>query len=266
MALSKPKKNRIQIENELAGSLDWALNKPANDREIEGYMSRTSVQQGDSILLYHNTRSPTVSIEIFRTGWYNGLGARRYDGPVIVSGVVQEIPRPDDYGLATCNWTDPYVVQTNHTWTTGIYLARMTEMANGMQSYAIVVRDDKRVEQPDVTFQLPVNTYQAYNYWAGCSLYAWGCRGADSLPWGFHGNGRNGQKVSFARPYARSNNPNATHGTGAGEYLTNIQPIHFYPVSSSAAWNYNMVRWMERNGIDTSYISNVDVHYRLDRT
>jgi hypothetical protein len=98
IALSKPEKNLIQIENELAGSLDWALNKPANDREIEGYMSRTSVQPGDSILLYHsNTCSPTVSIEIFCTGWYNGLGARRYAGPVIVSGVVQEIPRPDNY-------------------------------------------------------------------------------------------------------------------------------------------------------------------------
>jgi hypothetical protein len=62
----------------------------------------------------------------------------------------------------------------------------MTETGNGTQSYAIfVVRDDKRVIVPGVMFQLPVNTYQAYNYWGGKSLYGWGSGGTDSLPWGY---------------------------------------------------------------------------------
>jgi len=48
-----------------------------------------------------------------------------------------------------------------------------------------------------------------------------------------------------------------------GEYLTNIEPLHHYPISSSAGWNYNMVRWLERNHIDVFYVTNVDVHVRL---
>ena len=257
-------KNPILHENEQAGTPDWVLSKPAMDREIEGYMSLTSVPKGGSILLFFNTRSPNVIIDVFRTGWYGGIGARRYFGPVSVAGVLQVVPRPDKFGTVACNWTDPYLLETNETWTTGVYLTRMTETGNGTQSYAIfVVRDDNRVTA-DVMFQLPVNTYQAYNYWGGKSLYGWGSGGPDDLPWGYN-SGRGAKKVSFDRPYARSNNPDAAYGNGAGEYLSNIQPIHHYPIGYSASWNYNMVRWLERNGIDTSYVTNIDVHIGLDR-
>ncbi|KAL3827675.1 hypothetical protein ACHAXA_000548 [Cyclostephanos tholiformis] len=237
------------------------------NREIEGYMSRTSIQKGQSILLFFNTASEYVVIDIFRTGWYDGMGARRYAGPETVAGVKQIVPRPDEQDIVSCNWTDPHLVETNHDWTTGVYLARMTESGNRTQSYAIfVVRDDSRVIGPDVMFQLPVNTYQAYNYWGGKSLYGWGSGGPDSLPWGYKSRSlqTGAKKVSFDRPYARSNDPNAAFGNGAGEYLTNIQPIHKYPISS-ASWNYNMVRWLERNGIDTSYVTNIDVHGGVDR-
>ena len=259
-------KNPILRENEQAGTSDWVLSKPAMNREIEGYMSKTSIQKGHSILLFFNTASPNVIIDIFRTGWYDGKGARRYAGPVTVAGVKQVVPLPDGLGIVACNWTNPYLVETDDTWTTGVYLARMTETGNGTQSYAIfVVRDDNRVIVPDVMFQLPVNTYQAYNYWGGKSLYGWGSGGPDNLPWGYSSGNKGAKKVSFDRPYARSNNPDAAFGNGAGEYLSNIQPIHNYPISSSASWNYNMVRWLERNGIDTSYITNIDVHLGLYR-
>ena len=82
------------------------------DREVEGYMSHSSVQHGQSILLYYNSKSD-VEIEVFRTGWYNGLGARRFLGPERVVGVEQEIPKPDSLGMVECRWTDPYVIQTN---------------------------------------------------------------------------------------------------------------------------------------------------------
>ena len=264
-SLSETTKNPILRENEQAGTPDWVLSKPAMDREIEGYMSRTSIRKGGSILLFFNTRSPKVIIDVFRTGWYGGIGARRYADPVTVAGVIQVVPRPDDLGTIACNWTDPYLLETNKTWTTGVYLARMTETGNGTQSYAIfVVRDDTRVTAPDVMFQLPVNTYQAYNYWGGMSLYGWGSAGPDNLPWGYNSVRTCAKKVSFDRPYARSNNPDAAYGNGAGEYFTNVQPIHNYGISSSAGWNYNMVRWLERNGIDTSYVTNIDVHSGLE--
>lgn len=262
--LLRTTKSPIQVENERPGTSDWVLSKPALNREIEGYTSKTSTQQGDSIRLYYNTQSHNVTIDVYRTGWYEGSGARLYLGPVTVKGISQVIPRPDRFGTVKCEWVDPFIIQTNNTWTTGVYIARMTESTNQTQSYAIfVVRDDKHI--PDVTFQLPVNTYQAYNFWGGKSLYGWGSAGADSLPWGYHPDRGNQKaiKVSFHRPYARSNNEMAAYGNGAGEYFVNVQPLHHYPMNSSAAWNYNMVRWLERNHVDVSYITNVDAHVRL---
>ena len=44
--------NPILIENELPGTSDWFLTNPAMNNEVEGYMSRTSVQRGEAIMLY----------------------------------------------------------------------------------------------------------------------------------------------------------------------------------------------------------------------
>uniref|UniRef100_A0A7S4MHL7 N,N-dimethylformamidase beta subunit-like C-terminal domain-containing protein n=1 Tax=Odontella aurita TaxID=265563 RepID=A0A7S4MHL7_9STRA len=236
------------MENSLPGNSDWILTKPALKREVEGYMSRVSIQRGESISLYHNSKNAaSVVIEVYRTGWYGGIGARRVFGPVTVEGVEQMNPTPDGDGRSVCKWERPYVILTTNNssyWTTGIYLVKMTEEGTKTQAYAIfVVRDDTR--PPDILMQLPTNTYQAYNYWGGKSLY----RGA--------------VKVSYDRPYACPENDKAAFGNGAGEYLVNIQPIHEYPISSSAGWNYNMVRWLERSGLDVGYIANTDVHTRL---
>jgi hypothetical protein len=47
---------------------------------------------------------------------------------------------------------------------------------------------------------------------------------------------------------------------GAGEFLCNVQPVaNGYPISS-AWWDYNMVRWLERSGYYVTYITNVDSH------
>jgi hypothetical protein len=67
-------------------------------------------------------------------------------------------------------------------------------------------------------------------------------------------------KVSFNRPYIASPNPKAAYGVGAGEFLTNLQPAPKRTPISSAGWDYNMVRWLEREGYDVSYITNLDTH------
>ena len=70
-------------------------------------------------------------------------------------------------------------------------------------------------------------------------------------------------KVSFDRPYAQPWNNTAAFGLGAGEYLTNVQPFETYPIKSAASWNYNMVRWLEKNNLDVTYVTNIDTHSRL---
>lgn len=258
----------IEIENAQSGTSDWELTNPATDREIEGYASLPSVAKGGTIDLYVNTASSTYSLEVFRTGWYDGDGARRLFGPVHVTGTNQgPVPSPDaTTGIVEANWINPYSLNVGPDWTTGVYLARLTENSGGNQSYIIfVVRDDRRAA--DLLLQLPVATYQAYNFWGGKSAYDVGSCNPDDphdpapcdFPWGTD-QGAQAVKTSFDRPYAASTYAAASRGMGAGEYLTNVQPVaESYPISSDG-WDYNTVRFLEREGYDVTYITDLDTH------
>ncbi|WP_447986144.1 N,N-dimethylformamidase beta subunit family domain-containing protein [Nitrospira sp. Nam74] len=239
----------VELENARPGSAAWHLTNPAEYGEIEGYASLTSVNRGKAIKLFVNTHESSYTIEIYRMGWYGGAGARRVVGPIERPGTVQAIPEPDpETGLIECRWTDPYELTTANPsdprdWLSGIYLAKLTTVS-GKQSYIIfVVREDERPS--DYLYQSSVTTFQAYNNWGGKSLYQ------------FNSVGRAARKVSFNRPYAPSENPVAAFGGGAGEFLTNNSPGDRV---SSAGWEYNMVRWLEREGYDVTYCTNVDTH------
>ena len=253
-----PTPNAIVRENQLAGTTGWKLTEPATNREIEGYASATSVNHGDRIRLYVNTKAPSYTIEVFRMGWYGGLGGRRVMGPIQVTGTRQIVPSPDPAtGLVDCDWINPFTLATGDNWTSGVYLTKLTENANDKQSYIIfVVRNDEASSH--YVFELPVTTYQAYNYWGGKSLYSYGS--GTQLPWG-SSKGTAAVKVSFNRPYARSTNSPAAFGMGAGEFLTNYFPVAEYRATiSSAGWDYNMVRWLEKDGYDVRYVTNIDLH------
>ncbi len=254
--------NPILFENLRRGTKRWKLTRPALQREIEGYASACSVAAGETIEFYVNTAAPSYSIEIFRMGWYGGRGARRVFGPVSAQGVRQTIPEPDpETGLVDCDWQEPFKLTVRSRWRSGVYLAKLEESVGRSQSYIIfVVRKD--TDKADIVYQLPVNTYQVYNFWGGKSAYAWGS--GDTLPWGST-YGQPAVIVSFNRPYVASNNPAAAAvGMGAGEFLSNVQPVREgYPISS-AGWDYNTVRWLEREGYYVTYITNVDSHNSPD--
>src|SRR3954452_13707020 len=247
--------NPIQTENAKAGTSGWQLSNPATNREIEGYASLTSVNIGGNINFSVSTSNSSFNIEIFRTGWYGGVGARRLTTVSNVAGVRRSTPTPDANGMLECNWPSSYTLNVPTTWVSGIYLARLTGNQNGKQSYIMfVVRDGSRAS--DIVFESSVTTFQAYNFWPGGangkSLY-------DFAP------GGRAWKVSFNRPYVlgmsytgSGNGPQS--GLGAGEYLANLQPgpAQGYPIPA-AGWEYNMVRWLEKNGYDVTYVTNIDV-------
>src|SRR6185369_13982772 len=86
----------IQIENAKTGTADWRLTNPGfASGAIEGYASLTSVNRGGRIQLFVNTVDPAYTLEIFRIGYYQGLGGRRMTAPVTLAGVRQPIPVPD---------------------------------------------------------------------------------------------------------------------------------------------------------------------------
>ncbi|MDH3459688.1 MAG: hypothetical protein OEM00_01685 [Burkholderiaceae bacterium] len=247
--------NTIVAENLRQGTGEWRLTRPATAREIEGYASATSVNRGEVINLYVNTKAPTFALEVFRMGWYQGMGARRVLGPTVIAGTVQVVPTVEPQtGLIDCAWANPYPLTTANPgdpadWVGGVYLAKLTELTDGAQSYIVfVVRDDQR--SADLLFQLSVTTYQAYNHWGGKSLYKWGSA-----------ERKRASKVSFNRPYAaNAQNPAAAYGMGAGEFLTNLQPHPDSYKVSNAGWEYNMLRWLEREGYDSAYCTNLDTH------
>jgi Putative binding domain, N-terminal/Viral BACON domain len=218
--------NPIQIENARPGTSEWRLVHDADARQIEGYASATSVNQGESIRFYVSTDDPTYTLNIYRTGWYGGLGARKVHGPIVRSGFRQVTPSPDPVtGLIECNWSDPYTLTIPNDWVSGAYLVKLTAPQSDVETYIpFTVREDTRASNH--YFQLSVTTWQAYNRWGGKSLYPSANGAAD--------------KVSFNRPY--------DSGSGTGDFLWR--------------WEYAMIRFLEREGFDVSYATNVDTHRR----
>ena len=254
-AAFSPSNSPIALENARSGSSDWILTDPA-DHEVEGYASATGIQRGDTLKLFIHSTDPAVSIAFYRMGWYGGSGARLVQGGLTVPGIRQPMPTPDPVtGLIECKWRVSYELTTKtedlREWLSGVYLVKLTGTASGKQSYIIfVVREDDRPS--DFLFQSSVTTFQAYNNWGGKSTYP-----SNSL------NEQWARKVSFNRPYARSQHPRAASGTGAGEFLTAMS-IHPTRSLSTAGWEYNMVRWLERNGYDVTYNTDLDTHVRED--
>src|SRR5476649_1399707 len=77
--------NLIQLENSKPGALDWQLTRVKVDKAsgnfrsslIEGYCSHQSVQAGDTLQIFVSTAPASkFKLEIFRTGYYAGRGAR----------------------------------------------------------------------------------------------------------------------------------------------------------------------------------------------
>lgn len=242
----------IERENMRPGDAGWELADPAN-HEIEGYASATSVNRGETISFFISTDDPSYTINIYRMGWYGGAGARLVKGGIRREGIRQAMPVPDPAtGMIECDWIPSYDLITANPddstdWVSGIYLAKLTATSSGKQSYIIfVVRDDGRPS--DFLFQSSVTTYQAYNSWGGKSTYP---SSSINEQWAY--------KVSFNRPYARSAHPLAASGVGAGDFLT-ATSIHPTSPISPAGWEYNMVRWLEREGYDVSYSTNIDTH------
>ncbi len=223
--------NPIVVENAKPGDPSWVLVKPASQGQIEGYASAPSANRGEQISFFVNTADATFTIEIFRTGWYGGAGARSMGPAVTLPGTVQPAPIIDPETLLTDagNWTNPYVLtipnnQSDPTdWCSGGYLAKLTG-SSGHEAYVpFVVRDDGR--RADLLFQTSITTYHAYNNWAGSSLY--------TTPRAF--------KVSLNRPYI----PGWGQSTGSGHFQS---------------WELNLVRFLERQGYDVKYNTDLDTH------
>jgi hypothetical protein len=92
----------VRRENAREGSRDWQLTRVAliNNTSvraayIEGYCSKQSVSAGESLGIHVSTKPASkFQIEIFRTGYYGGRGARLMTTLGPVDGSTQPDPSP----------------------------------------------------------------------------------------------------------------------------------------------------------------------------
>ncbi|WP_197455100.1 N,N-dimethylformamidase beta subunit family domain-containing protein [Stieleria varia] len=241
--------NIVQRENARQGSTDWQLTRVRLDRSdgcrspaIEGYCSKQSVAAGETLQIMVSTDpAESFQIEIFRTGYYGGRGARLMTTLGPFAGKAQPVPKPDERTMHECQWEPSTELTIPDDWPSGVYLGRLTTLPPAAerpywQSYVIFIVRDAR--PADILFQCSDNTWQAYNGWPYKSSVYTHPKGNQG-PWA---------DVSFDRPYGReaqyTSVVNDPLSVGSGGYLT---------------FEFPMVYWLEQQGYDVSYCSNSDL-------
>lgn len=230
-----PDANRIVCENRQEGTDPsvWDI-EGAGDPDLQGFATEISVNAGSTIDFKIDTDAADYTIDIYRTGWYQGLGARHVDEVTPSAALPQTQPecltdaRTLLYDCGT--WGVSASWQVPATAVSGVYLAVLNRDDTGGRSHIIfVVRNDGNAS--DVLFQTSDSTWQAYNSYGGADFYQGGAAGR-------------AYEISYNRPFA----------TRQG-----VTQRDFYFSSEFAT-----VRFLERNGYDVSYLAGADTDRRGD--
>ncbi len=227
-----PNSNPIVCENNRPGnpSSEWDISG-AGDNTIQGFATDISADQGQLIGFKIDTNAAAYRLDIYRMGYYGGMGAR------LISTIQPSVPLPQNQpnclsdattGLIDCgNWAQSASWTVPADAVSGIYFAKVIRTDTGGASHIVfVVRDDDG--HSDLLFQTSDTTWQAYNQYGGNSLYVGSPAGR-------------AYKVSYNRPFT-------TRGTSPEDWVFNAE--------------YPMVRWLEANGYHVSYTTGVDTDRR----
>jgi len=230
-----PVVHAIACENSRPGNpeREWDVTG-AGDPTIQGFTTDISVNRGTTVRFKVDTDAGAYRLDIYRLGYYGGMGARKV--ATVLPSVALPQNQPPCLTDLTTGLIDCGTWQVSASWavpagaTSGIYFARLVRTDTGGASHVVfVVRDD--ASQSDLLYKTSDSTWQAYNDYGGNSLYV-------GSP-----DGR-AYKVSYNRPFSTRGNQFARAWLFGAEYP--------------------MVRWLERNGYDVSYFTGVDVERRPD--
>src|SRR5208282_2039286 len=202
--------NSIVTENQLTGTSQsqWDLSGEGQysgfgewqsgvTNFIEGFADDMSVNHGQTINFKINTDCKNYRIDIYRLGYYRGLGARLITTIQMTSASLQPTPLTNAaLGLIDAgNWSVTASWNVPVSAVSGVYIGHLVRQDSvaGENQIVFVVRDDGT--QHDIVFQTSDTTWQAYNPWGAASLYGYGGN-ADSRAY----------KVSYNRPFATRDN------------------------------------------------------------
>ena len=240
--------NAIVQENAQPGTFGWLIpDNRAASTQIQAYAGATSVAPGGSITFYVSTQQDGTlySLDVYRLGWYAGTGGRLMMTTGGLIGRMQGYYDATSRHLVNCsscyvdvtthlieaNWKPSYTLQVAQDWTSGVYLAKFTDI-HGMQTYTpFDVLGNTHSAYIAVTQD---TTLAAYNPWGGYSLYDQDESGTSSE---ISSVNDRSSMVSFDRPYSA--------GDGAAQALLFELPA---------------IRWMEQQGYNVSYASSIDLH------
>jgi hypothetical protein len=167
------------------------------------------VNAGDTIDFKIDTDAAGYSIDIYRTGWYQGLGARLITSvePARLGPQTAECISDVDTELYDCGtWDVSASWDVPDTAVSGVYVARLErDDTEGASHITFIVRRDGNTS--DVLFQTSDPTWHAYNSYGGSDFY----QGAD--------NGR-AYKISYNRPFATREGVTARDFYFSSEYAT----------------------------------------------
>jgi hypothetical protein len=193
------------------------------------YGTEIGGRPGDAIHLHVST-AWRYRVLVYRLGWYGGAGAREVaclpDCSSDEQGRAQPVPPSPVSALEPplrAGWPVTDTVQTDPSWTTGYYLVE-TLLTTGPSAGRVattffILREPAASPGSRILVQVPVNTWEAYNAWDGHSLY--------------EVNGGRVYRVSFERPWG--------------------------PLAQSPFWwEIQLVRFLEREGYDISYQTDLD--------
>ncbi len=227
--LKAPLSQAVFDENKKPGTGDWRVTKGGAAHDIEGYLNVTSAQRGETIDLYASTVAPSFTIEAYRMGWYQGLGARLVWTSPSVPGTLQaaatRIAATDTY---EARWQKTTSITIDESWPVGSYLLKLVGSTGVQRWVPLTVRDDASTSAYVIVNA--VSSWQAYNRWGGCSLYD--CHAG--------GQGDRSKMVSFDRPYS-------AEAEGSGDFVGNELPL---------------IMRAEERALDVTYMTSVDLHER----
>ena len=220
--------NPVVRENLLPGADDWFVPYPqwAMDHEVEGYTDQPSYNAGDRVAVMVSASSSPVSWTLYRTGWYGGRGARFISSGTI-PGVHQPLPPASTWDVpCEAHWQTSFTIDVPAAAVSGVYAIKL-QAGHHQSMLTYVVRNDDRVA--DLVFQRSDFTDAMYNNWDGADN--------ESSWYGGHW-----QWVSLDR-------------------VTRSPAGWLYPYSGGYfTYEYSMVRFLEREGYDVTYVSSLDVH------
>ena len=282
--------NKIVAENCKPGNprTEWDINADG-DPTIQGFASDISVNAGESVAFKIRTHSPRYRVDIYRMGWYGGNGAR------LTQTVRPSVPLPQaqpdcltaNQRLVDCgNWTTSASWRVPPDAVSGVYVARLVREDDEPQPWRsegnnsgvsgpaaaplpmphaygalglgkledalkekrashiiFIVREDAR--QSNVLFQTADPTWVAFNRYGGSSLYGSYLAAAGGGGGGGAGPADNARTRAYMASY---NRPLTNRASSVNDQFFSAE--------------YPLVRWLERNGYDVSYMAGVDADAR----